>query len=410
MALLKNSPAINPAVAELLPRIRHSYRSLLREANYLADTTARDYFRRYIRFRFNPFNPEKLDPRYWGTNKFRNEIKVERVDDGLKDASSGLKTLMYANGGNLEALEKVFMRAYGRTGKRRRELIVDLSNARGDDLPQDDTALQQLIDTKSANKSSSGKEAPDINNPFPEINRTMRQFVASQQANQPPDSARGKIRKLAPNIPEKNIWGRNLPKKREANMRKKFWADIMARILPPLPAHEWDRLGSLAQGRMPLEQPPLRRTKVGEWPTSHSDSEIKASDLDSAALSKRFLTPARAQKSSTMPTDYHTSEGRALRRLYGKIWRLSAKMVQDERTKEFTITWGQEKSPAGAGLVTQPSKSDLELFEGLDSNEASARKAGKGSSKKRENTKNGPAKSEGRTKTNGPMKVMPNKL
>jgi hypothetical protein len=388
MTSLKNSAPLNHAIAELLPLIRHTYRSLLREANYLADTAARDYFRRYIGYRFNPFNPEKLDPRYWGTNKFRNEIKVERVKTGLKDANSGLKTLIYANGGNLGALEQVLMRAYGRAGKRRRQLMVDLSNLRGDDLPQDDTALQQLIDNQSPSEPSRSKSAPSELSSSYQMNKTMRQFVASQQASQPPESERGKIKRLVPNLPTENIWGRKLPRKREANMRKKFLADTLGKVLPPLPAHEWDRLESLAEGRMPLEQPPPRRTKVGDWPKSHSGLELEASDLDPADLSKHFLTPVRAQKSSTTPTVLHVFEGRAVRRLYGKIWRLSAKMVQDEHTKEFTITWGRDKSPAAAGLVTQPSEIDLVLFEGLDSNVASASTASQNKSKKREEIPN----------------------
>ncbi|KAM3086280.1 hypothetical protein ACMFMF_000233 [Clarireedia jacksonii] len=370
MVLLKQSVAINPAVVELLPRIRHTYRSLLREATYLADASARNYFRGYIGHRFNPFNPEKLDKRYWGTNKFRNEIKVEKVENGLKDANIGLRTLMYANSGNLEALEKVLMRAYGRSGRRRRELLANLLRASGEDLPQDETALQQFIDARIAKKQG---RAPVTDNSTYKMPKMMRHFVANQQANQPATSERGKIKRLSPTLPEENIWGRSLPKKRAANIEKRFLADILSRILPPLPAHEWDRLESLALGRMPLEEPPPRRIK--------SNDELKAYELDTVALSKRFLTPSRAKKSSTTPTDHHNPDGRPLRRLYGKIWRLSAKMVRGEHTKELTITWGQDKSPAGAGLITQPSEIDMGFFEGLDVKEGSAPKAGKHGSK-----------------------------
>ena len=86
----------------------HLYRSLLREATYLFDSHSRAILPRYIRSAFESHRVVSQPPR------LNSYLKLGRRKHSL---------LVRANAGDVKALAKVLRFAYGRTGKRARELL-----------------------------------------------------------------------------------------------------------------------------------------------------------------------------------------------------------------------------------------------------------------------------------------------
>ncbi|QSZ28744.1 hypothetical protein DSL72_003246 [Monilinia vaccinii-corymbosi] len=359
---------------EYLQTFRQKYRALLREATYLPDPDARKFAHDLIVNRCNPHNPKKRNPIYWGTDYFRSHFDLETCRKRSKKMAQKLHLLERINlEGSSKDLQDVLLRTYGRAGHRRRELLSQLLRPGEQELPQDDTALSHVIDSQIAKNLDATKHAVVEETGTLEVAKRQRRelkeltmFLASQQAHNPMESIRGKIKKLLPDIPEKNAWGRRLPAARKEKMRRKWWAYLLERVLPPLPEHEWDRLRDLATEKQPIEElRPRRKEAISLSPSQPINHGKRMSSL---------LTPARLnlnyweQENGKNPIDpddplkKHTRR-RAMRRIYGMIWSISSKMVQDENTKEIKITWGGERSPAAAGEITKPSLKDAELFE-----------------------------------------------
>jgi len=358
---------------QLLYDIRHTYRAFLRAASYLPDANARTYIHDYIVHRFNPFNPLKLDPAKWGTDEFRNKIPVERTEERLKKAQKALRSLQRASDGNPTDLKKVLMHAYGRAGKRRRELISDLLRPGEEEAPEDDSALQHLIQDQITNKWNHPGDNTSSGNrnakPVPYTSEKFETFLKSQkQAVMELSSGKKKLRTIRPKIPPKNIWGRSMPLKRQKNMRKKWLLNTMSMVLPPLPAHEWNRLREITSGVVSVNFPP-RRKRLGL--AMESDDKFDS-------LIRHFITPARANTSTALEPKQdgtlcvkkqETKDGprveykRSMRRIYGTIWNLSSLMTQNADSKQWNITWGEHKSRVASGHLTEPSARDMELFE-----------------------------------------------
>ncbi|KAG4030707.1 hypothetical protein MFRU_011g01630 [Monilinia fructicola] len=357
-------------VREYLPKFRQQYRALLRESTYLPDPAARSYVHNLIVKRYNPPNPQKLNPKYWGTDYFRSRIDLKKLLKRSKKTSQKLHLLERVNReGSSKDLQNVLLRTYGRAGERRRELLSQLLRPGEDELPQNDTALSHMIDSQIAKNLDATKDveierAQEVPKSQRREHKELTLFLASQQANNPMESIRGKIKKLKPEIPAKNAWGRPLPAARKENMKRKWWANLLERVLPPLPEHEWNTLRDLAQGKQPIEDPrPRRKEATSHTPnTPTSDSERMRLMLVPARVNLNHWEQGTWENNPENPSMKH-SRTRAMRRMYGMIWSLSAKMVRDESTKKFTITWGGERSLAASGNITKPSLKDAELFE-----------------------------------------------
>jgi hypothetical protein len=67
-----------------------------------------------------------------------------------------------------------------------------------------------------------------------------------------------KIHPAGPDIPEKNIWGRPMPRKRVKNGWRKWYAQAASRLFPPLPEHEYQAVRDIAEGRVQCEAVPRR--------------------------------------------------------------------------------------------------------------------------------------------------------
>jgi len=327
----------------------HIYRRILRAITYLPDSSARTYAHNEVVQRFRRHRL-KTTPEH---------IVLNRV----KRARQSTRCLERATHGSSEDLQKVLMHTYGRAGARRRELIKDLLRPDESVLPKDDTALQKLI------------EKPGVEPPIDQkLNPKVAAFIASQRANQPKQSDKPKIRQLEK--PKKTIWDREPVTKLQNSRWLKWWAQVLDKLLPPVPQHEWDRLRDLALGRIPLDEFPKRRSKPMEKNEQQEDMAYRYLQLklrsEAVKLDGAIFDPGRGLEVKTKTEEEILIEShnalvpRARRRLYGHVWSLTPTMSQDEATKRWTVIWGTGKSLIAAGIFNQASARDMELFEGIE--------------------------------------------
>jgi predicted DNA-binding WGR domain protein len=341
--------------------LRHAFRALLRAATYLPDSAARTYIHNYTVHRFrsvadkikskNAETAEKLIAKYHDNKRI---AKVWQAAHQLERAGQS----------NERDLKKALYLTYGRAGKRRRELIQDLLEPEENSFPEDQAALEKLIN-KPSEKERQGKDQ----------NSKLKAFIKSQRFNHPADAPRGKITQLRPQIPEENIWGRPVPLRRQENIRRAYWADTLDKLMPPVPRYEWDRLRDLATGAIPIEEPPPRRIRAREvhervdqnlWeyfsiPTNRLKLALEEIELNADDVVTHWGT-----RMNPHTKGLKTLTPRFMRRLYATIWSMTPTMSQDEVTKAWTTKWGGARSAAHSGQVTAPSASDMELFEGVD--------------------------------------------
>ena len=347
-------------MSQLPDELRHAYRALLRAATYLPDSAARTYIHNYTVSRFRDVakrirsakgeEAERLVARYHSKDRVR---KVWQASRQLERAGQG----------SAADLRTVFYLTYGRSGKRRRELVQQLLERDEAELPVDQAALEALIQKRSEEVDNELHRHKD--------NLQLKALVRSQKFHQPLGTRITKLKSLSPVIPESNIWGRPLPLKLQASIKRKYWADTLERLLPPLPLYEWIRLRDLASGAVPLDHPPKRRSKPAQGapdtaileyfttPTNRHTSEFEAIELGEDDIPTSLEKKRHTKGINTMTP-------RFMRRLYAMIWSMTPTMSQDEATKIWTTKWGGSRSAALTGQVTAPSAIDVELFDGAD--------------------------------------------
>lgn len=330
--------------------VLHIYRRLLRAITYLPDSYARINVHNDVVGRFRKHRP-RSSPEHITKNR-------------VKRARTTAICLERAGHGDLDDLKKVLMQTHGRAGGRRRELIKDLLRPDESVLPKDDSAVKELIESPKAQEVLN-------QNPNPKVTA----FIESQRRNHPKDSIKSKIRQLE--IPKKTIWGHAPTQKLQDSMWRKWWAQTLDKLLPPVPQHEWDRLQDLALGKISLDEFPRRRSRPVEEKDEKEDMAYRYLQLklrsEAAQIEGATFDPQRGLKVQTKTREEVLNENhripptRARRRLYALIWSLTPTISQDEVTKKWTVTWGSGKSLIAGGTLTQPSTSDMELFEGLPS-------------------------------------------
>jgi hypothetical protein len=321
------------AAAEARTTALHLFRHLLRAASYLPDEFAQVYVRNYIKYQFR-----------------KARKPSERTPARLKNARNSLNTLQRAADGEIKPLTEVLLRAYGRSGRRRRELVNDLLRADAKSTPENGATVESLS-AESINKEGEWEV------PRPVLNM----FIRSQAANHPPESSRPIIRQFEPQI-SKNTWGRPMPLKRQRNIVKRFWASTLDKLLPPLPEVEWNRLRDLATGVIPFKGPPPRRPRAGP-PGERSETLLSAVTF----LKQPIRAAARADKEAQLQErNKHTIDARFMRRMWASVWSQSPLMTYNGETMEWTIVWGGGRSAASQGMIGTAGRKDLELFSGID--------------------------------------------
>ncbi|CAG8955902.1 hypothetical protein HYFRA_00008754 [Hymenoscyphus fraxineus] len=342
-----------------------AYRSLLRAITYTPDPVAREYCYETARARFRT-----------KAGKSKTEDDDKRLAERLRKAHSSARRLHRANRGVVEDLISVLDRAYGKAGPRRRLLIRDLLEPDEDDLPQDNAALSTLM-------LGSPTAVPNFDHHL-NMTKKFEAFLQSQVV-RPSTEQRGKasFKDAKPKLPQKNLWGRPMPHKRAVKMVKRWWADALEKIHPPVPHHIWDRLRDLSTGEIPTPEFIPRRSSP-EQPEKLlvMNDQLVINNLRNPAREKGELEwradqrkiyvapPIKESDEKTAETAYNSP--RTLRRIYADIWAKTAKVYKDLDTKEWVIEWGYGKSQLFQDPVASLYDSQLELFEGTDSGIASS--------------------------------------
>lgn len=310
-------------------------RQMLRECSYLPDPVARTYIHDHIVLRFRRYMAPKAQA------QLESNVKKRK---GLEEAAKKrLSVLRRANAGYTKPLQRVLFQAYGRTGKRRAQLLAPVLSP---NVSQDNEAVRELL--KQPARFDDGWEPPTI----------LMAMVNSQRHNPiVANLIRGTQPRLNPNIPRENSFGRPLSGRVKRNQRRQWYTEVTETLLPPLPSMEHKLLEGLIDGSVPLRQ--MRRRKpVG----SLAVSQPTATGLDD------FLVEG-PQKGQTFEAyaagrPHHITR-RFMRRLWLRVYALVPTITMNPETDRVLVTW---PSLPEWELLTTDDENESSLFTGLDDN------------------------------------------
>lgn len=350
--------------------LRHIYRALLRATTYLPDTVAREYMHGQVVYRFRQVS-RKIDLR--ARKGIRSDDLIRRYHGAKNIAVTrrAAKRLELAGQGSERDLKKVLHLTYGREGRRKRRLIEKLVDVNEHTLVPNEMALEDFI-KQEAERQKQPRFHPDSK---------VMAILKSQVANRPVEITQPLIRRLSPKIPDENIWGRPTPMKLRKSLTKRHWVDVLDKILPPLPEHEWNRLRDLATGVIPCEKPIPRRSQHGRIAATGDSNDEKVLKYFTVAPhlhnSEFDEVKVDAEKGATVwappipkaerpDSRYPTQSQRYLRRLYASIWNITPTTSLNPETNKWVVKWGGMRSRAHEGHFTKPGVKDMEFWEGLD--------------------------------------------
>ncbi|KAK3290401.1 uncharacterized protein B0H64DRAFT_57444 [Chaetomium fimeti] len=320
----------------------HLYRHILREASYLPPIARR------------PVDKQIKD-------KFRrNREDEDKITKHLRQANHDLRALRAANAGDMGRMRRVLLRAFGRIGRRRRELISQLVHR---DIPTNTEELAkyaaQMADIAERYKTLDWMDEWDL--------EKLRTLARSQVHADPNNAPKAAItdNQTAPekNLPKENSWGRPLPRKLARTKLKNMWKALADKVMPPLPVAEWKKLEAIADGTMsgpwlPPPRRPLAQTAPEDAQKSQSwnwqSYAIRPVAVVDRQANRRNKLLSGAVDDNT-PTgdppaiDRHKFTPRTWRRLLSNIWQLSPAMTKKPNGKGWDVTWGGlEKQPPPA--------------------------------------------------------------
>ncbi|KAI4160659.1 MAG: hypothetical protein LQ342_005498 [Letrouitia transgressa] len=301
------------------------YRALLRQSSYLPDSAARSYVRSYVISRFRGYYPRKKSADGHPIIHHQPNLSDERLRTVLKSARKSLKILQRANDGHLKQLTKVLSMTYGRTGKRKRQIVG---------LLQSPLSAAKANTTYEFNGSGLSDEL---------------QAVIRVQVKQPATNFLGRaLKDQQPNIPKESIWQRPLSKTRQKNVRKKWLAKTLDKIMPPLGEQEWNRLRDLALGTTKWEGPIAPRPKGR--PLFNTSSEIiediqpKLNAIIGPWIPKRLTSSTERIVEDGRHPDFksrpHKLTAKYMRGIWRAIFRQCPKLHWDNKAKNWQVTWG----------------------------------------------------------------------
>ena len=234
---------------------RHLLRALLRECSYLPDPVARQYMHTHTVKRFRRYRDDR-DPTYKNDLLWLSRMR--------RSALQRLSLLRRANEGYSRPLQRVLFIAYGRTGKRRRDLLAGFM-APG--VPVDTQAVTELI--KQPIMYEEGWHPPSI------VVDLLHSQLKNPHIKQ--FDARPVVKMLEPLIPKENSWGRPLAACRQRNIRRRWYRAVLESQLPPLPEQDWNLLQGLLSGSIPWNPVKRRRPKPGGAPPPPAAAAAAAS-------------------------------------------------------------------------------------------------------------------------------------
>lgn len=300
-------------------------RALLRQCTYLPDPAARKYLPSHIVYRFRKYCPRQ-HPGLPSKEQTEDPECIKRISKLFKEGDSKLKLLIRANDGYPDELHKVLAVTYGRSGKRKHELLRVL---KAEDNPLDVTSLARLCSPFKRKKK------------IPHLTRTMAALAKSQKGQKTLGFDKAPIKNLKPVIDNENAWGRPMPSNRAENQRIKWYAMTLDALLPPLPEHEWQRLGGLASGRVPWEGPVPRRRQAavsaGSDKEAHNGASAENVSKESQGSEYSFWNKEYIPDVKTNP---HKLTPRYMRNLWARVFVQCPLMTWDVERKRWNVQWG----------------------------------------------------------------------
>ena len=313
--------------------VLHVFRALLRQCTYLPDPAARRYMHQHILSRFRDYHPRSTLP--FSSRRHKSTAIVhQRLPSLLRAARKGLVVLRRANDGHIPYLGKILEMTYGRVGKRRHQLLYTLKIP---DAPVDQAAIERL--------SEPG------NQDVPHPSERLMAMVKSQAKRRSSYLSRRNYAEVKLEIPEKNSWGRPMPIKRVRNFKRRWYAETLDRIMPPLPEAEWENLRMRASGQSPWEGPIARRKWVG-GPDDKGQSHVVGEHV----------------RINTKHSNPHKITARYMRRLWANIFAQCPVMKPDgARNSAWEVLWGdvhrRGQTHLGLGLR---GRCAYDMFGGVD--------------------------------------------
>lgn len=358
---------------------RHLLYAILRQVSILPDSLARGYLRAHTLSRWRTYSAlvgrrSSIPTRKVTPNSSHNDLTedvttrdttcprevsddkrtfsqqvVERWHTNLETARKSLRHLQEANAGHVDRLRKVLLLTYGRTGKRRHELLAPLlsealsasytTSSSGNSVLKDDR-----VNPASPSRRKSWKEAP------PQLTPQMTTLLRSQISSSPSQMTRKNPRSerhLSPRLPSLNAWLRPLPVKRAQNMRIDWYHDITKRALPPLSRDDFERLRDLALGG--TDGVKAERAKRISARIIASSARIPREKLDDSNLGiedgvealVNVLPIGRGFKKREIHANVRLTDSKVVK-AWQYVFEQCCIMDWDTDKREWKVTWGKD--------------------------------------------------------------------
>ena len=291
---------------------RHLYRSLLRECTYLPDPNARSWMKGFVISSYRNYLPE--------IQAFRKPIPFKRQVSVLARGRKYLSLLQRANRGYNKPLEKVLMMTYGRTGKRRREIMAELMR------PESPQTSEEVAKFRSARPFLRQWRPP------PRVDALIRSHNKQQIWLEHVNRIRSEVK-----IPAENIWGKPMPQSRVVNQTYKWYVKQMENMFPPLPRHRWEELRALARGESEWTGPIPRRMQ----PATEAEEMQHVTDerllLDGPKKGETFAMYRHGRP--------HQITHRLMQRLWTVVLRHTPLLSWDPDKNSWSVHWEDPTLP-----------------------------------------------------------------
>ena len=324
----------------------HLLRALLREASYLPDPASRTYFKAHIASRFRDYCPRSTTSKSRSKGVGETGAKAapkaraswERTTRMLAQGRQELVFLKKANAGSTNSLQKVLELTYGRRGRRKHVLLKDVQLPQP--KPMDNNDLAKLVEALESEGNPTKSSKPRL----PLFSDKFVALVKSQMRQKHAIFSKPVPKSNSPQVPEANTWGRPMPVVRVKNVTKRWYADTLERLMPPLPESEWKRLEGLATGRVAWTQRPRRANRL-------HDSEKESDGLNGP--------------SKPMMRTSHDVNARYMRRMWANVFVQCPLMRWNSDRMKWDVQWGRVDERKS--LVLNSNKPlDFAAFEGVD--------------------------------------------